>query len=409
MKRGPDNFRSPPGSTFWIVRSGKPTGRYASDFIKNGWIGVGWLPGYEITSSSTPQEVLAWMEREHPEATRRALIVQSGQLARFASAMSIGDPVAVYVPSERRYVIGTVRSDVSSANTHALPHTRRVTWTHQASRDELTTEARRSLASGLTLFGLPSPHAEEVAAKSSPLEIKRPAVDRGQMIADGNPAQRLYDFMDFLRNSAHGATVSDVLVNRYAIEHPNQVLKIFFNQGVALLLATEEAVKQAFGEDSDYLDWRDETFAGFAHMSLSTQLHEFSNYVTNETMLHLHYCAKAMSNEVARDGVDELLGMIQEFRAKVEGLHLDRSVAAYVEDQLAEMERVVVGQAYGTVNISELMQVAISIAETLRGQSLADDETSCLTELIELAGRLYQAVKGDVLQLAEHLPKLLSP
>lgn len=402
-------FPASSDSSFWVIRSGQPSGRYALDFVKNGWAGVAWLPDLEVSGLDAPSLYDA-LQREHPDSKHRTLQSWAAQLHRFVSGIEIGHPIVVYIPSERRYALGIVLSDVTSSNRFALPQTRKVRWSHYANKDQLSPQAQRSLSSGLTLFGLPSTHAQELVSNSFPISVSRAGRNDKEFIAEANPAKSLYDLMDFLRRRADSSSLFDALSERYGTDDESTVWRRYLDEGPSLFLETEKAVERTLGEDPDYLAWRDDLLKWFSRTSLWIDLSELPSYVSNETMLHLRYCAKAMSEKVDGDDVARLLGMIQEFRAKAAALELDASVAAYVERRLQDMERIVVGHMYGTTDLSELARVAISIAETLRSRSYPEEEASCLTELMSLVGTVYETVKTPALRLlTEQLPQLLPP
>lgn len=91
----------------------------------------------------------------------------ANQLYRFVFELRVGDTVVTYDRERRIYAWGTVRSDYEWAEELAdgAPHVRRVQWTHQILRDELSPAARNTLGSIMTLFRLNDEVVAELRAE----------------------------------------------------------------------------------------------------------------------------------------------------------------------------------------------------------------------------------------------------
>ncbi|MFC1707989.1 restriction endonuclease [Planctomycetota bacterium] len=90
-------------------------------------------------------------------------------MKRFLRELTVGDPVATYDAGQRRYYLGTIKSDAEWRDQH-LARARSVEWTHKVLRDELTVATRNSLGSIATLFRLSGPAAAEFWKRAVPLE-----------------------------------------------------------------------------------------------------------------------------------------------------------------------------------------------------------------------------------------------
>ena len=170
---------------FWIIRSGKPRGRFAQDFIDDGWVGIGWLPDQDL-SGKKMSALKALLREEYPRAKDGTLNSWAAQIQRFSGAIGVGHSIGVYEPSRRRYVLGTVNSGLIRRPSLELAQTRDVEWSHYVLRDGLSTPARNSLGSALTLFRLGSNHSDELRRNAVRVDqdvtatpVPEPASDEG--------------------------------------------------------------------------------------------------------------------------------------------------------------------------------------------------------------------------------------
>ncbi len=161
----------------WMIRAGR-NGAYASNWIENGVIGIGWdLGGADISAMSRDQ-IRAAYESLHPEESRARIAAAAGQVNRFVHAMVEGSTVVMYDPQTRLYHIGEVVGPCEPATgNEAMTYRRAVVWTQEAPRDSLSTSSKNSLGSISTIFSI----SDEVMADVLRAAALPPA-------GDGEPA-----------------------------------------------------------------------------------------------------------------------------------------------------------------------------------------------------------------------------
>lgn len=137
----------------WMVRAGRGS-ENIEDFLKHGIVAVGDPQLGPIPLTIKKDELLKLYADKYPaekEATRAAW---ASQLLRFVAELKTGDEVVTGDRERRKYLLGRIFSDYEWApNLIAdMPHTRRVQWTQEVSRDQLTLATKNTLGSSLTLF-----------------------------------------------------------------------------------------------------------------------------------------------------------------------------------------------------------------------------------------------------------------
>lgn len=106
-------------------------------------------------------------------------VVWAGQLMRFLSELKVGDDVVCFDRDRRRYLIGKIASDYEWRPEHTgKPHTRRVAWTHEATRESLTTATRNTLGSTRTIFKLNEEAAGDVLGHAVVLGTSAPTAPK---------------------------------------------------------------------------------------------------------------------------------------------------------------------------------------------------------------------------------------
>ncbi len=101
--------------------------------------------------------------RVYLDNTKAQTSTSAGMVFRFVREMKIGDGVVTYDPAERKYLIGTIRSDYRHDSKQPNgPNVRDVDWRGQVYRDALSVSARNSLGAIATLFLLSPDVASEI-------------------------------------------------------------------------------------------------------------------------------------------------------------------------------------------------------------------------------------------------------
>ncbi|MFC1706973.1 restriction endonuclease [Planctomycetota bacterium] len=152
----------------WIVRAGRRA-VFAEEFRAEGLVAIGWREVGAIDADADDDEIAELFAKHYPQTKPGGRRVWASQVKRFLRELTVGDPVATYDAGQRRYYLGTIKSDAEWRDQH-LARVRSVEWTHKVLRDELTVATRNSLGSIATLFRLSGPAAAEFWKRAVPLE-----------------------------------------------------------------------------------------------------------------------------------------------------------------------------------------------------------------------------------------------
>ncbi|NEZ02804.1 restriction endonuclease [Wenzhouxiangella sp. XN201] len=146
-----------------MVRSASG-GRLADEFVENGLVALGAAPVGDLGQFSDKQALIEALKKERPDFKPGRVQTAASQWIRFRDEVQQGDRVVTYDSSRRVYHVGTI----ASAYRHQpgtigdFQHYRAVDWEGEVERDVLSSGARNSLGSTLTLFRLPDDVAAEI-------------------------------------------------------------------------------------------------------------------------------------------------------------------------------------------------------------------------------------------------------
>lgn len=170
----------------WMVRAGRH-GYLFDKFKESSIVALGWEGVMSEGDLSDKAELWSKLKRFYPDSTEQAMFVAASQLVRFAQELKPGDRVVTYDPRARVYLCGLIAGPCEFYPTtdgpFELTNRRRVAWSTEKSRDDLSVVARNTLGSTLTLFAIPpSVSAElwsegEQAASALPNLAKEAAVE----------------------------------------------------------------------------------------------------------------------------------------------------------------------------------------------------------------------------------------
>lgn len=146
----------------WMVRSSG--GLLAEDFVEKGVVALGEEPIGSLTAFADKQEILEALRLKCPHYKSGTLQAVASQWVRFRDELNVGDRVVTYDPSRRLYHVGTLTSDYQHEPgiVADFQHLRRVKWDGEVERDSLSSQARNSLGSTLTLFRVPDEVRDEM-------------------------------------------------------------------------------------------------------------------------------------------------------------------------------------------------------------------------------------------------------
>jgi restriction system protein len=176
-------------AAMWMIRSGGGT-RY-DDFRDRGLAAIGFP---EIASGAKPgvdkKTLIGAFRQVRPELKEHSALAAVSQVYRFVNELRPGDFVVTYSPANRTYLVGTLAGDVEyhpEWTDQSMDLARKVDWwTQEVDRDDLSTTARNTLGSVLTVFKLGDDVQDELLAvakgekKASPViedELEREALD----------------------------------------------------------------------------------------------------------------------------------------------------------------------------------------------------------------------------------------
>lgn len=152
-------------ANMWMVRA--EAGTLYDEFRERGVAAVGWwqLAPY-ARPGVTRRELIELHGKTEPTLKSGSVVAGASQVWRFVNEIAIGDRVMTYSPSNRTYLIGTVKGDarhVPEWQDIGMALCRDVHWeTVEIQRDVLSTATRNSLGSTLTVFKVPTSATKEL-------------------------------------------------------------------------------------------------------------------------------------------------------------------------------------------------------------------------------------------------------
>lgn len=167
----------------WLIRAGRG-GAHATDWIRNGIVGIGWDFGGADIATMSRERIEAAYASAHPEDSKQKVAANVSQIFRFAHAMAPGDTVVMYDPAVRLYHIGAIDGPCQPViDTGDVTYARAVTWTKTAPRDALAQASKNSLGGIQTLFAI----SKEVMADLEAAATRRAVTSVGTpCAADGD-------------------------------------------------------------------------------------------------------------------------------------------------------------------------------------------------------------------------------
>lgn len=190
-----------PDTRTWVIRAGRDAVHF-DEFRSKSIAGMGWGEAGPITTTTPDRELDERFARAFPSAREGTRRVWQAQVRRFVHEVSPGDRVGTYNPSERLYLLGTIAGNIEWRD-GVVPRVRRVEWTHQVLRDQLSISTRNSLGSIATLFQPSEAASNELWDKAAPL---------GSIVVD--PPRPLSGELDAADAELDDTTVRDDVVER---------------------------------------------------------------------------------------------------------------------------------------------------------------------------------------------------
>jgi len=147
----------------WMVRAGNEN--ELADLVKEkDAVAIGWPEMGEVSNLKGREQFKERYREVYPDHSSARIVVNAGQVYRFARGVLEGDYVLTYIKASREVLIGLAVGPYEY-RTDLFPdhycHVRRVQWLKRVSRDSFSSPARNSMGSTLTVFGLDD-HLEEI-------------------------------------------------------------------------------------------------------------------------------------------------------------------------------------------------------------------------------------------------------
>ena len=146
-------------TSVWCVRA--EFGTYTSQFVGGGFVGIGWMPGVDLSQITSRDELYPLYKQAHPDDTSNIVIGQQvGQIARFLLEIQAGDYVITPAADTEWLHHGQVGPDPSyfyAAGDDGCPyrHRRRVTWAKERlNRGDFSVPFQNTIRSSLTVFAV---------------------------------------------------------------------------------------------------------------------------------------------------------------------------------------------------------------------------------------------------------------
>lgn len=157
-------------TSMWVVRC--DAGKRYEDFRELSAVGIGWSEVAKMAQAGADRQALvqAYLSAR-PGTKQQSALAGISQLYRFIHEMKIGDLVATYSPSTRKYLVGAVKGDSSYHADRAemgMDVSRSVEWLPtEVDRDSLSITTRNSVGSIMTVFKVPETASRELQAAAT--------------------------------------------------------------------------------------------------------------------------------------------------------------------------------------------------------------------------------------------------
>jgi restriction system protein len=161
----------------WMIRAGSGS-KHIEEFVEHKIVALGDTKLGALAPSITKEGLLKLYAERYPELPEASRATWASQLLRFVTEVKVGDEVTTYDRERRKYLLGKITSEYEWAPKliDTMPHVRRVDWTQEVLRDQLSTGSRNSLGAIQTLFKLSSDVAKDLRGHAAPIgSISMPA------------------------------------------------------------------------------------------------------------------------------------------------------------------------------------------------------------------------------------------
>ncbi|MDC0741617.1 restriction endonuclease [Polyangium mundeleinium] len=160
----------------WMIRAGRGS-ENIEDFVRHGIVALGDKLLGAVPPTIKKEALLELYAEKYPDEKEGSRASWAGQLLRFIGEIKLGDEVVTFDRERRKYLLGKVTSEYywDDKLIEDLPAVRRVEWTHEVSRDLLSTKTRNTLGAIQTLFKLSADAEKDLRAHAVPFGASVPA------------------------------------------------------------------------------------------------------------------------------------------------------------------------------------------------------------------------------------------
>lgn len=169
-------------TSMWMVRS--DGGKRYDDFRDLTAVGIGFPEIAESAHNGADRKALiAVYGAARPGIKQHSAMSAASQVYRFVNEIIVNDLVVTYSPTNRTYLVGTVRGTSTyhpDRTQLGMDLSRAIEWLpNEVDRDRLTVSTRNSLGSVMTVFKLPESASAELlaAATGAPGEAPETEID----------------------------------------------------------------------------------------------------------------------------------------------------------------------------------------------------------------------------------------
>jgi restriction system protein len=141
----------------WMVRAGRHS-RLFEQFRQDGVVAIGWRGVGDVTNVATKNDFFERVAKAYPNYREQQIVMATSQLYRFAREFKTGDRVVTYDSGGRKYLCGIITGEYqfsTKATEEEFENLRSVNWTHETSRDQLSSKSKNSLGAISTIFQIP--------------------------------------------------------------------------------------------------------------------------------------------------------------------------------------------------------------------------------------------------------------
>jgi restriction system protein len=156
----------------WVVRAGDAN-VLASQVQERSAVAIGWKELSDLSALASKEELAGLVKKGFPTHTPMQQAMSVGQVYRFVKEIGPSDLVLTPIKATRTVLIGRVEGDYlfdPSLFGGDYPHTRKVKWLREVSRDDFGVPARNTLGGLATVFRADAhlSEVEKLAADTGP-------------------------------------------------------------------------------------------------------------------------------------------------------------------------------------------------------------------------------------------------